>query len=196
VSEHIAADHALAVLALAPDDPERQRALEHARQCQACQALLAEGTQLIALLDEGLGQVPVLDPGLATRVHAAVHAPSRWGLVSLLLGGALTLFLAWFALHHTGAQASHNGVRCFLFEQAFAAAGFGLGVVYARNLSGRVSALQWAAIAMGGALAGQALLLLRCNGSGAALHILFSHVLGVACASVLGALLGTRLRLI
>jgi hypothetical protein len=195
VSEHIDADHALSLVALAPDDPERQRALAHAATCDTCRALLEEGTQLLALLDQGLAELPVLDPAFATRVHAEVHGRSpSWQWLMLPLGAVVTLAIAWLALQHTGREATHHGVRCFMFEQGFAAFAFGVGALYARQLAGRLSALQWATIAMSGALAGQALLLLRCNANGAALHILGSHVLGVACATVLGALLGRRVR--
>lgn len=195
VSEHIASDHALYLLALAPGDPERRHALEHAAQCEACQALLDESAQLLGLLDHGLSELPPLDPGLAARVQAALAPqPSRWTWLWIASGSALTLFLAWFALQHSAHQAQHDGVRCFAFEQGLAAVAFGLGALYARQIRTRLPALHWASIAMTGALAGQALLLLRCNANGAALHILLSHVLGVACATALGALLGRRLR--
>ena len=195
VSEHITADQGLFLLALSEDDPERTRAVAHASECETCHALLDECARALVLLDEGLAEVPALDPGLAARVHEAVQSSgrSRWTWLALALGAVMTLFLGWYAEKHSTSQVHHNGLRCFMFEQAFAAGAFGLGLLYAGQAQRRVSNLQWATIAMSGALAGQAFLLLRCNANGAALHILASHVLGVGCASVLGMLAG-RLR--
>jgi hypothetical protein len=195
VSEHITADQGLFLLALTEDDPERTRAFAHAAECEACRTLLDESARALVLLDEGLAEVPALDPGLAARVHEALHAEKHapWAWLGLALGAVMTLFLAWYSAHHTTSQAHHDGLRCFMFEQAFAAGAFGLGLVYAGQARGRVSNLQWATIAMSGAVAGQAFLLLRCNANGAALHILASHVLGVGCATLLGVLAG-RLR--
>ena len=195
VSEHITADQGLFVLALTRDDPERVRALAHADQCEACEALLEECARALVLLDEGLAEVPALDPQLAERVHGAVHAArrSRWAWLGIALGALATLLLGWVSEHYSESQAHHNGVRCFLYEQGFAVAAFGLGLVYARQRRSQLGAMQWASIAMCGALAGQAFLLLLCNANDAALHILASHVLGVAVATALGAFAG-RLR--
>lgn len=191
-SEHITADQGMFVLALGEDDPERTRALEHADRCESCRAILEQSARALVLLDDGLSDVPVLDPALATRVHRAVQASERagWSWLALALGALATLVLAWVSEHHTSSQPHHFGLRCFLFEQAFAAGAFGLGVLYVKQARAAVGSAQWATIAMTGALAGQALLLVRCNSNGAALHILASHVLGVACAALLGAVAG------
>ena len=195
MSEHITEDQGLLVRALTEDDPERVRAFAHADECKACEALLQESARALLLLDEGLAEMPALDLQLATRVHEAVHGArrSRWAWLGIALGALATLLLGWFSEHYSDSQAHHNGVRCFLYEQGFAAAAFGLGVLYTRQRHSQMSAVQWATIAMCGALTGQAFLLLLCNANDAALHILGSHVLGVGAATVLGAFAG-RLR--
>jgi hypothetical protein len=114
-------------------------------------------------------------------------------------GALLCAVLAWFAWRDPDEAAGavhHLGVSCFFYVQAFAVAAFVLGAFYARWYSDdRVAwrPVQSALIAMGGALVGQAILMVRCDARGAALHLLGSHVLGVACATLLGALLGPRL---
>jgi hypothetical protein len=189
VSEHIDADHSLFVLALDPEDPERQRALGHAAHCDACQKLLDESAQLLALIDVGLDSAPALDPKLEQRIRDAVRPDTAaisggW----LWLGAMLSALLAFVAWRGGEGHAPHAGVSCFVFEQGFAAASFGLGLLRARRLGAHMTAVPSAAFAMAGALAGQAVLLWRCGAAGAALHILAAHVLGVGCAALLAAL--------
>jgi hypothetical protein len=119
------------------------------------------------------------------QAQSRSRGPAVW---LLWLGAGLTLVLGWLASQHSGAHALHSDASCFMFEQGLAAVSFGLGYLRSRRLGARMPVLESAAFAMGGALAGQALLLLRCDAAGAAQHILMSHVLGVACAAVAGGL--------
>jgi hypothetical protein len=69
MSDHIA-DRAAFVAALPKDDPERTDAEEHARSCTACEHALAEGAQLVALLEEALPLPPPTPEALARAAKA------------------------------------------------------------------------------------------------------------------------------
>jgi hypothetical protein len=70
VNEHIA-DRALFLVALAEQDPERRRAEEHARGCEACLLALAEGRQLLKLLKDAM-PLPAPTPEMLAQVAARI----------------------------------------------------------------------------------------------------------------------------
>jgi len=70
VAEHIPAEQALFLVALAEDDPEKRAALSHAAQCEACARLLRESTSMLRLLDEQAA--PALEP-IDARLEARVR---------------------------------------------------------------------------------------------------------------------------
>jgi hypothetical protein len=71
---------AAGLAALAPDDPERRAAEDHARTCPACAEALASGRRLIELLE----RVPLVEPPApealaraAAEIRAELHAGQR-----------------------------------------------------------------------------------------------------------------------
>lgn len=203
LSDHLPNDRAMFVLALDVDDPERRAALSHAEQCTECRELLSEGGLLLGLLDDAQAEFAEdLDPAFEERVHSGVfpnQRPLYWAYVCLGTGALLCAVLAWFAWRGPVAGPGvtrHLGVSCFFYEQVFAASAFVLGVLYARSYMDEKSTwrpVQSALLTMGGSLVGQAILMVRCDAQGSALHLLASHVLGVVSATLLGALVGPRL---
>jgi hypothetical protein len=85
--DEIAAD-ALALAALPPDAPERARAEEHARTCDACTRALAEGRRLLALVDGALGDLPAPSAAALARASGPVLAEldARAGAVAARAG--------------------------------------------------------------------------------------------------------------
>jgi len=203
LSDHLPTDRAMFVLALDVDDPERRAALSHAERCTQCRDLLSESGLLLGLVDDARADFEeTLDPSFEERVRSAVfpnQKPRYWAYLCLTTGALLCAVLAWFAWRSPVAGPSvarHLGVSCFFYEQAFAGSAFVLGALYARWYMEEKPTwrpLQSAAITMGGALVGQAILMVRCDAQGAALHLLASHVFGVASATLLGALVGPRI---
>jgi hypothetical protein len=203
VVEHLAADSALFVLALADDDPEKRAALAHARECQSCQALLDEGRSMLQLFDaatreDALAAGSRVNAAFESRVRAAVHASEparkpRLAKFGLLIGALASLAMLFFDADFARPLQAGIGVRCFFYEQQFALLAFGAGVAVGRRYLAQFGAWQSAFAAMGGALLGQALLHTRCEADGAALHLLFFHVGGVLVASLLGGLAGSLL---
>jgi hypothetical protein len=201
LSEHIAQDRVLFVLALAEDDPERVAAFEHAEHCAQCQAAIAHSRELLELIDgerDSLLTEPI-SAAFEARVRTAVFEPkqSRWAVYGLWLGAALSAFLVWIDAHPGSPELSvARGMRCMMHEGLFALGAFVLGAVAAKWYTQRASPAQSALVAMTGALAGQAHLLVRCESQGAVWHLLLSHLLGVAVATAAGALVGPRLVLL
>jgi len=204
LSDHLPTDRAMFVLALDVDDPERRAALSHAEQCAQCRELLSEGGLLLGLLDDARPELAEeLDPAFEERVHHVVFPKQKpttyWAYLCLGSGALLSAALAWFAWRGPTAAPGvtrHLGASCFFYEQAFAASAFVLGALYARWYMDEKSTwrpVQSALLTMGGALVGQAILMVRCDAQGSALHLLVSHVFGVASATLLGALVGPRL---
>ncbi|HET6149870.1 MAG TPA: hypothetical protein VFH68_20185 [Polyangia bacterium] len=93
---HIA-DRAGFLAALAEDDPERVRAVEHTRACAPCRDAFAEGQGLVALLDESQPLAPP-SPDLLARAAAAIerHTASEGGVTRRIIwGSVLGVFAAW-----------------------------------------------------------------------------------------------------
>ncbi|MEY4580354.1 MAG: hypothetical protein RL701_5057 [Pseudomonadota bacterium] len=207
MTEHLATERALFVLALETDDPERREALAHAEQCAPCRELLAETRELMRLLDTEVAQAAVvakIDPAFEARVHAAVYANAaaqapkvwaNWARIGVGIGALVSLLLAWVDLKQSPAFDMRIGMHCFFYEQAFAVGAFALGLASAKRYRVQ-SVLQgaWpsAFCAMTGAVAGQGVLLWRCHAHGAGVHLLLFHVLGVAVATALAAAAGPR----
>jgi hypothetical protein len=193
VSEHISEELALALSALPPDDAERAAAVRHAAGCPACQALLDEGAAMLTLLDRELTPAPV-SPLLEARVHAAVLGQKgvRWEHIALVLGALMSLLMVWLD-QRAGALAPGLGIKCTLIELAAAVVPF--AAVARAAQQGRI-ALQPARLAlaaMGGALAGQGVLLVDCAAQGALGHTLVFHFAGVILAALLGYAGGRRM---
>jgi hypothetical protein len=201
VAPHLVADSALFVIALADDEPEKRAALDHARECPDCEALLEEARALLQMFEQECAQEDhalqsaALDPGFEARVHATVYAParaaqrSRFSQWCLLLGALLSGLMVAFQAR-AGAMQVGLGTRCFFYEQAFALGSLALGMLSARKYLSTISPYQSALMAMTGALVGQAILQVRCEADGAVLHLLLFHALGVAVATALGGFAG------
>jgi hypothetical protein len=198
VVEHLAADSALFVLALADDDPEKRAALSHARECEGCRELLEEGRSMLQLFD-GVGSEQAeeassyMNAAFEARVRAAVYAGERaprWTQLGLLLGALASLALLIFDADLARPLQAGLGVRCLFYELQFGVLAFVAGGLVGRRYLTQYGAWQSALAAMGGALVGQALLHTRCEADGAALHLLLFHVGGVLVATLLGGVAG------
>jgi hypothetical protein len=198
MSGHIARERALFIAALAPRDPERLAAERHAQVCEACDALLREGTGMLQLLDRA-NEAAAVESALEARITAAVFAGEssrrarlRWEQAAWVLGALLSALM--IALDGRAGRPLEPalGLHCLRFEQAFALLSFGGTVVWmrVRGRRARLGALRGSVVAMTGALVGQVLLRTRCEAADAALHLLLFHGLGVLVAGLLGGLLG------
>jgi hypothetical protein len=90
-------ERAAGIAALAPDDPERQAAFEHARTCPGCAAALADGEAMLVALDRAVVAQP---PPAVVLVQAAdgVRRELRLSRARLLRGSAAVvaaIFAAW-----------------------------------------------------------------------------------------------------
>jgi hypothetical protein len=97
--DEIAAD-ALGLAALPVDAPERVRAQDHARTCAACTRALADGKQMLGVLDGALGDLPAPSPGALARAAAPVlaeldAAAGRAGARRLAAAVAAAVVAAW-----------------------------------------------------------------------------------------------------
>lgn len=192
-TDHIDAARALFVLALEPEDAEYREAWAHAAQCERCQRLLEEHQALLMLLDDELqASIPShLPAGFEARVSAAIVASGRmpgWATSLLMLGALVSILMAAYGAVQAPVREMHVGGFCIFYEQCFAAGAFALGAVFAKRYISFESPWQSALLSMGGALAGQSVLMMRCEANGAAEHLLLFHVLGVAAATAVGAL--------
>lgn len=90
----ISAD-ALALVALPPGAPERARAEEHARSCDACARLLAEAREMLAMLD--VAAPPPPSPAALARAAAPVLADLDARAAAGRLAGAVAaaVLAAW-----------------------------------------------------------------------------------------------------
>lgn len=195
-TDHLAADRALFVLSLEVHDPERRAAIAHAEGCERCRQLLQQSRGLLSMLDSGLaaGIDAEISASLEARVRAGVYkrpAPA-WASIALIAGMLLSGLMAVIQSGSTAELALHIGGHCFFYEQAFAAGAFVFGAVFAKDYVSLARPWQAALVTTGGALLGQAILIARCPADGAALHLALFHVLGVAFAMGLGAVVGPR----
>src|SRR5262249_38326861 len=107
--------------------------------------------------------------------------------IGLLLCGLLSVLMFWIEADSGRPLQSLLGVRCLLYEQMFGLAALSLGIGVGRRYLALFGPWQAALAAMGGALVGQAVLQVRCEAQGAAVHLLLFHVGGVLLASLFGA---------
>ncbi len=132
------------------------------------------------------------EPGLPLALLLAVLAVSAGALLRLprlALGGALLVSAGFaIALGHGMEPLSFTGSQCLLLEQVAALLPFG-ALVFLR----RGGALEFAAAASAGALAGQAALHLTCPDHLNATHLLAFHFAGVVVAAAWGAMGGRLL---
>jgi hypothetical protein len=211
VAEHIPAEQALFLVALAEDDPEKRAALSHAAECEACARLLRESTSMLCMLDEQAA--PALEPidaRLEARVRAAVLAQpaaagwaaqllavvqAHWEHFAWLVMGLLSGWLIWHDGKPNRPLEALVGLHCLRYELICASAAFGVGVAATRLTGARaLGPLRSSVLAMAGALVGQVLLRTRCEAADAALHLLVFHGLGVVLATALGGLAGRLLQ--
>jgi predicted anti-sigma-YlaC factor YlaD len=191
-SPHLLPERSLAIAALAADDPERLVAEAHARECPACRALLAEGADMLTLLDTaGVDMAETVSPALKARVRASLAETPRLARPPLVLWllGLASLLIAWFE-RTDGGLSVHIGMHCLAYEQAFALAPWLLALALERR---RVAPFRLATYAMTGALLGQLVLHARCPAPHSLAHQLAFHVTGVVLAAVLGEVLGRKL---
>lgn len=189
MTEHIDEASALALVALAEDDPQRRDALLHAESCPPCSVLLEQSAELLTVIDDAEQTVPV-SRALKERVERAVWGPAsqrpalRYVVWSLL--GLLSLLLVLLDGHFSEPLSAELGLRCLAYET-----GLGMlplpvaGVLYKTGLVRAVS-LDLVALSAGFALFGQLLLRTRCEAHGAGLHMLAFHVGGVVLAALIG----------
>ena len=194
---HITEELALALMAVAPDDPERRDAFAHAAECSTCRALLEESQAMLRMLD-GDGELPAIDPAFKARVRTAVlgstpaRKRARWQSWGLVLGAVLSLGMVWGDAH-AGPAMPALGIRCALYELGCAVVPLALVGVSALRGVLRVEPRGLALAAMTGALVGQALLLTECPAQGAVAHTLPFHFVAVLLAATLGLAAGRML---
>jgi hypothetical protein len=198
VAPHLEADHALFVLTLADDDPEKRATLAHARECASCQVLLREAEAMLSSIDatgaEDLRQAELqITPAFEARVQRALHGSPRarrLAQLTLAIGALLSLLMVWMRAEPARPMRALVGVNCLLYEQMFAAGALGLGLLMGRRYLSTIGPWQAASMAMVGALVGQAILQVRCEAEGALVHLLVFHALGVVLATLLGGVAG------
>lgn len=187
MSEHIAPEQSLALIALSHDDPERVQAEQHALSCSRCRAVLDEAQGMLSWVDDGV-ELPAIDPALKARIKHQVFTaetkPARvlsswWLALGLLVSSVLAVLSG-----EAGALSAALGMECMLFENLIAVGPFALAAYL--GVQGRIALepLNLACVSMAGALAGQVILHFRCP-SHATPHLFVFHVLGVALAAAL-----------
>jgi hypothetical protein len=193
LAEHIDPESALFLAALDDSDPEKRSALAHALGCASCQRLMRESQSMLQLIDREPALAEV-DAALEARIQAAVlgtrRAPGhRFEYLAWLLGALASSFMIWLDAKPASSQSLYVdvGLRCLRFELVFGGIAFGAGMLVARRLGRELDPLRASVLAMTGALAGQALLRMRCEAADAALHLLAFHLVGVLVATALGA---------
>jgi hypothetical protein len=181
--DHIAAG----IASLAPLDPERLVAEEHARGCARCAEALRQSKHLMALLDAA--SAPSLSPEALDRLSQRVARAKRRRRSSawLLLAAALaTSLLLALATGNTGGLALVHGLHCAAIELMAAAVPYGVLIYSVVQQHRPVSAPAFAATAAAGALAGQFYLLFRCADRLHTPHLLVTHTGAVVLAAFLG----------
>jgi hypothetical protein len=191
MSEHTPPDLALIVAALDDDDPTRRTALAHAADCADCARVLHDGEAMLALIDAHAKEVPI-DPRLKARILETIaRVPQhqrgiRWEHITLVLGGLLSAWLAWFDGQARTGLYPARGLYCVSWEVLGASLPLvGAGVWAARQRL-KLSALRVALLAQAGAIVGQLWLRYRCPTHDAGLHVLVYHVTGVVLIAIAG----------
>jgi hypothetical protein len=188
---HVQREHALTLVALPRDDAERLAAYHHAATCAHCAALLREHESMLQLLDATF-EPATLSPALVARVHARVY-PLRWPRLVVWSIWLASLALVFAVSRTTTALSGVVGSHCALSEALFAVAPLGLGAWLSRAGRVRIDPVGFAALAGGGALAGQWWLREHCPVHGATVHAFVFHFLVVLALSLLGGLMGRRM---
>jgi hypothetical protein len=181
-------DHVAAGIAsLAPRDPERLAAEEHARGCARCAEALRQSKHLMALIDAA--SAPSLSTEALDRLSEHVTRAKRKQrssarlVLAAVLGTSLLLALATGA---TGGLALVHGLHCAAIELFAAAVPYGVLFYSVVRQHHPVGAPAFAATAAAGALAGQFYLLFRCADRLHTPHLLVTHTGAVVLAAVLG----------
>jgi hypothetical protein len=134
-----------------------------------------------------------VDAALEARIQYAVLGSTRkaWGgrfeYLAWLLGALVSSFMIWLDGKPAQPLYLELGLRCMRFELVFAGIALGTGVLLTRLRGHELGPLRASVVAMTGALAGQAVLRMRCEAPDAALHLLAFHLVGVVLATALGA---------
>jgi hypothetical protein len=181
-------DVAAGIASLAPRDPERLAAEEHARGCARCAEALRQSDRLMTLIDAAppLSLSPEALDRLSRRVtHATTRQRSAASLVLLVAVLATSLLLA-LGTGDTGGLFLMYGLHCAAIELATAAGPYGILVYAVVRRRRPASAPGFAAAAAAGALAGQVYLLVRCADRMHTPHLLVTHTGAVVLAAVLG----------
>ena len=187
----------LALVALAPGDPELERGQEHARTCPGCAQALREARWMLALIDVELAPPPpsvevllsccrqVEEAQEQERRAAPPRRAAHWiAALATLAACAASAALAALAASAPGLFAE-VGVHCLAFE-LFTAAGPVAAVAAAGGFSAQSPRWLAAALAAAGALAGQVALHHNCAAHSAGPHLLLFHLGGVALAALAG----------
>jgi hypothetical protein len=194
MSDHVAEDFALILVALDHDDPERQAAFAHAESCPACAQLLAREASLLAIVDGQAIDVTV-DPRLKARILATIdrlepqRPARRWEPFALAIGALLSIGLMLLDLRLRDGLFPARAPLCVMWQllgALFSLAGVG---IWARSWALSSSPLRLAVVAMGGALIGGLWLRVRCPTDDAPLHVLVFHLGGFVLATLIGYLL-------
>lgn len=199
MDEHIDEPSTLYLVALDPEDPERQAALAHIEGCPRCQALWQQSLSMLELLDAEAELPPVSDAWLQ-RVQLAVaesEAPALrrgtalWGWS---IGGLVSALLVWLQVEPGDQLSAGYGLHCMSYELGFGLLAFALGLFASRRAARVLGPVPASLAAMSGALVGQWMLGARCAAEHTALHLLLFHVAGVVLATLLGAGAGALTR--
>jgi hypothetical protein len=178
---------AAGIASLAPRDPERLAAEEHARGCARCADALRQSRHLMTLID-GASAPPLAPEALDRLSQRVTRATGRqrsaeWLPLAAVLATSLLLALA---TGNTGGLALVHGLHCAAIELAAAAVPYGVLFCAVVRRHRPVGAPAFAATAAAGALAGQFYLLFRCADRLHTPHLLVTHAGAVVLAAVLG----------
>jgi predicted anti-sigma-YlaC factor YlaD len=194
MSPHLVPEQAMLLAALPEEDTARVAAEAHAAECADCRALLADGAQMMLMLDELDGRVAVR-PALKARIEerlAQVPASRGWRW-SVLALAALSLLLVWLdgtrAISGEGmfALGQSLGGHCAGFEAGFAALPLGVGALLSQLGKVRLQPAPFAATTMAFAVVGQLVLSARCPLHDVTVHLFVVHFLTVLLVGLLAA---------
>jgi hypothetical protein len=191
MSEHLPSEQLLALVTLAPDDPERRAADAHVAECRECRAQWAEHEAMLRMLDASFA-LPALSPALSARVHQRIY-PRRWPRLMLLTTWLLSLALALAAGSESLVLAVHVGAHCALSEALFAVAPLAIAGWMTRAGRLRLDTASFALVGGTSGLVGQWWLRSHCPVHGAVYHSFVFHFLVVLALSWAGAAFGRRI---
>jgi hypothetical protein len=181
-------DHvASGIASLAPRDPERLSAEEHARGCTRCAEALRQAEDLMVLIDAA--SPPSLSPEALDRLGRRVARATAKQRSSAWVVLAAVLATSWFlslATGKIGGLALVHGLHCAAIELVAAAVPYAMLFYYVVRQRRPVSAPGFAATAATGALAAQVYLIFRCADRMHLPHLLVTHTGAVVLAAALG----------